>query len=517
MGTFSRRLRCTAAAILCLAAGQACAAGGDFLDAIEYYYPSLDHYFVTANPSEIAALDGGTFPGWQRTSLGFKVYDPATAIPGLVPVCRFYGRPQAGLDSHFYSASASECDLVKQRFPGAWEFESNDVFLVALPDLTSGACPSGSVPIYRAWNNRADSNHRYTTDPGVQQAMVAKGYIAEGYGPVSMPVAMCSPTLLDSVPACTLVASDTAPVAGTSITLTALCSGNPTRYNWTGCASTGQTCTTSSPTTGLRTYSVVASNSRGSSPSAAVSVNWVNAPPPPVCSITVTTDNPSPPAGSLAMLNASCSGDPTGFTWAGCSSASAICLTRPMTAGQRTYSLIATNAGGASSPATATINWQDAAGTPPGLCSQFPSMLYTDAPWSQAAIYTAYYGDFPAFAWNGVWVIKFTVAGNAAPGFTGRLTVSEWDGPPTGRDSTLSTVPCDFRPTDPAGANGPLSHSTGTTTTNNFVVGSAMPGLPGLSPGQTYYLNVRNWDIDSRTISCAQAQQRCDALLYLAP
>src|SRR5947199_4645887 len=43
MGTFSRRLRCTAAAILCLAAGQACAAGGDFLDAIEYYYPSLDH------------------------------------------------------------------------------------------------------------------------------------------------------------------------------------------------------------------------------------------------------------------------------------------------------------------------------------------------------------------------------------------------------------------------------------------------------------------------------------------
>src|SRR5207247_6350672 len=91
MGTFSRRLRCTAAAILCLAARQACAAGGDFLDAIEYYYPSLDHYFVTANPSEIAALDGGTFPGWQRTSLGFKVYDPATAIPGLVPVCRFYG------------------------------------------------------------------------------------------------------------------------------------------------------------------------------------------------------------------------------------------------------------------------------------------------------------------------------------------------------------------------------------------------------------------------------------------
>ena len=36
--------------------------GGDFLDAIEYYYQKLDHYFVTADAHEISALDAGSFP-----------------------------------------------------------------------------------------------------------------------------------------------------------------------------------------------------------------------------------------------------------------------------------------------------------------------------------------------------------------------------------------------------------------------------------------------------------------------
>ena len=54
---------------------------------------------------------------------------------------------------------------------------------VALPDLTTGDCPPGTQKVYRLWNNRADSNHRYTADAAVKAAMVARGYIAEGYGP----------------------------------------------------------------------------------------------------------------------------------------------------------------------------------------------------------------------------------------------------------------------------------------------------------------------------------------------
>ena len=178
------------AALFALAVLRAHAASGDLLDAVEYYYPQLDHYFVTANAGEIAALDGGQFPGWQRTSLSFKVLDPTTAVPGAVPVCRFYGRPEAGLDSHFYSASTTECAQVKQRFPGVWVLESDDVFLVGLPDPTTGQCAAG-VPIYRSWNGRADSNHRYTTSVAVRESMLGKGYIPEGYGPDA--TSMCAP------------------------------------------------------------------------------------------------------------------------------------------------------------------------------------------------------------------------------------------------------------------------------------------------------------------------------------
>jgi hypothetical protein len=62
-------------------------------------------------------------------------------------------------------------------------------FYVALPDVTTGACPIGMISVYRLWN-RTDSNHRYTTDLAVRDETLAKGYIAEGYGPG--PVAMCA-------------------------------------------------------------------------------------------------------------------------------------------------------------------------------------------------------------------------------------------------------------------------------------------------------------------------------------
>ncbi len=61
----------------------------------------------------------------------------------------------------------------------------------ALPDAVSGACPVNTTPIYRVWNKRPDSNHRYLTNRAMRDAMVARGYVAEGYGPDA--VAMCGP------------------------------------------------------------------------------------------------------------------------------------------------------------------------------------------------------------------------------------------------------------------------------------------------------------------------------------
>ncbi|HEY3533473.1 MAG TPA: hypothetical protein VGL43_10165, partial [Casimicrobiaceae bacterium] len=127
-----------------------------------------------------------------------------------------------GLDSHFYSASADECQSVLQRFPGVWEEETTNAFGIFLPDVATGTCPAGTIAVYRAWNARADSNHRFTTDLATLQAMLARGYVAEGYGPAPYPVAMCSPTSSlpppAGVPVCRASASPTSAFVGGSVT-----------------------------------------------------------------------------------------------------------------------------------------------------------------------------------------------------------------------------------------------------------------------------------------------------------
>lgn len=160
--------------------------------AVEYYHAGLGHYFITANAAEIEALDAGRFEGWQRTALSFNVVDPAADTGGAsVPVCRYYGNPAYGLDTHFYAASAEECAAVHERWPDQWQLESNNVFQVYLPNRASGTCPAGTVPIYRTWNRQAHTNHRYTTDARVQATMMGQGHVAEGFG--DPPVAMCAP------------------------------------------------------------------------------------------------------------------------------------------------------------------------------------------------------------------------------------------------------------------------------------------------------------------------------------
>ncbi len=160
---------------------------------VEYYHPQLDHYFVTPLANEIDALDSGRIAGWLRTGFAFDA--SATAAPALSPVCRFRIPPEHG-DSHFLSASPAECAAVLARigtdpnFSGYQE-ETAAEFYIALPDTASGACPGGTLPVYRLWNQRADSNHRYTADRATRDAMVARGYKPEGYGPDG--VAMCTP------------------------------------------------------------------------------------------------------------------------------------------------------------------------------------------------------------------------------------------------------------------------------------------------------------------------------------
>ena len=163
-------------------------------DAIEYYYPVLNHYFMTALPAEIAALDGGAFAGWSRTGQKLSnVYlaDPSTeGVPAPVtPVCRFYGLPSAGLDTHFFSASPAECAAVEAKWPDIWILETVGAFYVYLPNTVDGTCPDGTVPVYRVYNNRPDANHRYMTSLVIRQQMIAQFWAPEGYG--NLGVVMC--------------------------------------------------------------------------------------------------------------------------------------------------------------------------------------------------------------------------------------------------------------------------------------------------------------------------------------
>lgn len=158
---------------------------------IEFYYGARDHYFISSLQADIDALDSGHFPGWVRTGQTFNAYGVGSGGPTTRrPVCRYYGSPAAGLDSHFYSASLDECLAVAVNFAGAWLLEAAEVMEMDLPDPDTGTCPAGDIPVYRLWNNRADSNHRYTTSTVTRDQMLAKGYIAEGYGPTS--VALCA-------------------------------------------------------------------------------------------------------------------------------------------------------------------------------------------------------------------------------------------------------------------------------------------------------------------------------------
>ncbi|MBC8022333.1 MAG: hypothetical protein H7Y14_04400, partial [Burkholderiales bacterium] len=152
--------------------------------AIEWYNASIGHYFVSSGPEEIAAVDrGGAGAGWVRTGGEFGTYLRAGDAPGLSPVCRFYGTPGVGPNSHFYTPNAAECELVK-RDPG-WTYEGIAFYI---QEARGGQCPGGTTPVYRSYNQgaaRNDSNHRYTVDATVSGQSSSFGYAAEG-------VAMCA-------------------------------------------------------------------------------------------------------------------------------------------------------------------------------------------------------------------------------------------------------------------------------------------------------------------------------------
>jgi len=156
---------------------------------VEFYNTTLRHYFITASVAEAAGIDAGAAgPGWQRTGETLRAWQPLTAaslagVPQLArTLCRFYGTPGRGPNSHFYTINTPECDAVRTD-PG-WTFENYAFYAYApLAAAAGNTCPGGLLPVYRAYNNgfaQNDSNHRYTTSPAIYQQMRQQGWAGEG-------------------------------------------------------------------------------------------------------------------------------------------------------------------------------------------------------------------------------------------------------------------------------------------------------------------------------------------------
>lgn len=146
---------------------------------IEFHNARDGQYFLTADPNEAALLDGGGLgPGWSRTGVSFAAFARDATDARAVPVCRFFGTPGVGPNSHFYTAYASECDAVRKDLH--W-IEEGVTFRAMLPH--AGRCADGDATVLRLWNpgtSVTETRHRYVVDASIAAAMQAAGWVLEG-------------------------------------------------------------------------------------------------------------------------------------------------------------------------------------------------------------------------------------------------------------------------------------------------------------------------------------------------
>ena len=183
---FARPSRALAFAIASI--GAVCAQSATALEptanVVEYYNASLNLFFATADPNEAAKLDqGATGKGWNRTGVTWGAWANPGDSSTAVPVCRFSGVPGRVPSSHFYTADADECALVKE--DPAWTYETV-AFYIDLP--RNGACKAGTTPVYQSFYPGAGaslSHQRFVPDLTMFERLAGSS-ILDG-------LVMCSP------------------------------------------------------------------------------------------------------------------------------------------------------------------------------------------------------------------------------------------------------------------------------------------------------------------------------------
>lgn len=346
------------------------------VDVVEYYHAGLDHYFMTGSAFEQAMLDNGAQTGWRRTGLSFLAFAPNAIQAGARPVCRYYGLPGAGINSHFYSAIPQECATLGTLRARDWMLESSNVFQVMLPDTVTGACLADAVPVYRLYNQRPDVNHRYTTEPSVREQMKAQRYVAEGYGPDG--VAFCAQpkaaTPPSGAPAQVEVTIDAVRVDAERFAFAAIIMApNPiATYAWDlgdGTTSTAATITHRYATAGRYTVRLTATDDQGNRGTASteVTVTLAPAPTPPVATI-VATPTASDTFSFNSSVTTAAGASVTSHAWSfgdGASATGATATHKYAASGTYTVTLTVKDSNNLSATATASVDAVVATAPPP--------------------------------------------------------------------------------------------------------------------------------------------------------
>lgn len=163
----------------------------EYQDTVDFPNAPGGHFFYSSDPAEQAAVDAGAAGQFHRTGRQF-------ATGGSSAVCRFYGSQTPGPNSHFFTVEPAECQALRsaQVVPTPstvqqWNYEGT-AYLATPPVVGANnvrACPAGTVPIYRAYNNAFpllgprnpwDSNHRFTPVQTDIVTMVSVGWRDEG-------------------------------------------------------------------------------------------------------------------------------------------------------------------------------------------------------------------------------------------------------------------------------------------------------------------------------------------------
>lgn len=330
---------------------------------------------------------------------------------------------------------------------------------------------------------------------------------------------------------CLANATPTTQTPGTPVQLQVVCSPDFTSVVW----QPSRDCTAPTPGAGgVATaneavgnkncvYTATASNATSQQTGVAqVQVAWTaggggGGPTAPTgCSVTATPTTLGSGGGGVS-LGVSCSGGgtPTAWTWRRNQ-------TTPYRTTQGFTDTLGANTG--TTPIVYTYGATVCAGTacaaevtrqvtvdpPPvgggdNLCGQFNNVVTKAGAWNS----NANSANDGGLLGTGVYAVSFTVP-TTLPDDNDRGMINVFGSGFDFRQATLSKHKCDFRTPDPTGANGPLARvSSPTSVTLDFYVPNS-PLSPRLERGQSYWINIRNYNPINETWSCA-ADTICDA------